>query len=161
MFRLHGGSQEKEQQDRQQAEAERLAKERADSESKQREEAERQAKSKAEAERKEKEKAEAERLVKDKAEAERKQQAARLAEADIKQREQQAVSLALSSELAALFEKLSLGKYLSAFEEQEYLVSDLVNIKKKQLEKLIPAAGPRSRLEAWVKQQRSAGALLR
>lgn len=58
--------------------------------------------------------------------------------------------------LAAVFESLSLGKYLAAFEAEEYLVSDLPNIDKEQMAKLIPAGGPRSRLEKWIKDQQPA-----
>lgn len=56
--------------------------------------------------------------------------------------------------LAALFEQLTLRKYLGAFEQEEYIVGDLANIPSEQLAKLIPAAGPRMRLELWINEQR-------
>lgn len=75
-------------------------------------------------------------------------------EADKSRAEQKAVAAPpAASELAAVFEKLSISKYLPAFEAEDYIVSDLANISEKQMEKLIPQAGPRSRLEIWIKQQ--------
>lgn len=57
------------------------------------------------------------------------------------------------SPLSALFSQLSLSEYLPAFEKEKYLPADLALLSTDELKELIPAAGPRKRLENWVKQQ--------
>lgn len=68
------------------------------------------------------------------------------------------ISLAAASPLAALFEQLNLNRFLAAFDAEEILESDLANVDSHLLVKLIPAAGPRSRLEKWIKDQHKPGA---
>lgn len=55
--------------------------------------------------------------------------------------------------VSELFAQLSLTKYLSAFQAEEYLVDDLLLLSADDLKQLIPAAGPRLRLTNWIKQQ--------
>lgn len=56
-----------------------------------------------------------------------------------------------------------MSEYLSAFDKEKYLVADLALLSADDLKELIPAGGPRKRLENWIKQQQQqkpAGLLL-
>ena len=61
-----------------------------------------------------------------------------------------------SDKMSLLFNQLRLQKYLSAFEEDEYEFSDLTEIPKEELERLIPKIGPRHRLQRWVAEAKPA-----
>lgn len=58
-----------------------------------------------------------------------------------------------SPTLSSLFASLSLSEYLSAFEKEKYLATDLPLLSADDLKELIPQGGPRKRLENWIKQQ--------
>jgi len=61
-------------------------------------------------------------------------------------------------DLEDLFNTLRLTKYLSAFQEEEVILEDLIELDEGDLEGMIQKAIPRKRLLKWIKEQKSGGA---